>query len=61
MNLAQKYLDPKNNAAFKCIFGKEKNKDILIKMLNAVLKNQLHKPIKEIEFLNPEIVGTSRA
>ena len=50
-----KYLNPKNDAAFKRIFGTEKNKSILISMLNAVLKNQLHKPIKQIEFLNPSL------
>ncbi|MFP3035975.1 MAG: PD-(D/E)XK nuclease family transposase [Wolbachia sp.] len=29
-----KFLDPKNNYAFKRIFGTEKNKDILIHFLN---------------------------
>ena len=66
MTLVTKYLNPKNDAAFKCIFGKEKNKDILIKMLNAVLKKQLrNKPIEEIEFLNPqldpEIMGSKQS
>ncbi len=51
MNLASKYLNPKNDLAFKQIFGEKKNKDILIAMLNVVLKNQLHKPIKKVEFL----------
>jgi hypothetical protein len=32
-----KYLDPKNDIAFKKIFGTEKNKDILIHFLNDVL------------------------
>ena len=36
---------------FKHIFGQEKNKDILIAMLNSVLVNQLHKPIVEVTFL----------
>ena len=53
MSFARKYLNPKNDAAFKRIFGTEKNKDILITMLNAVLKTQLHKPIAQIEFLSP--------
>lgn len=48
-----KYLDPKNDFAFKRIFGSEKNKDILIALLNSVLKNQLNCPIKEVTFLNP--------
>ncbi len=51
MTLASKYLNPKNDLAFKQIFGEKKNKDILIAMLNVVLKNQLHKPIKQVEFL----------
>jgi len=65
MNLARKYLNPKNDAAFKRIFGTEKNKDILIAMLNAVLKNQLHKPIGQIQFLSPvqepELAGSKES
>ena len=53
MNLLMKYLNPKNDMAFKRIFGTEKNKSILIAMLNAVLKNQLQKSIKQLEFLSP--------
>ena len=65
MTLATKYLNPKNDAAFKCIFGKEKNKDILIKMLNTVLGKQLHGAIQDIEFINPhldpEIAGSKQS
>ncbi|MEM9569500.1 MAG: Rpn family recombination-promoting nuclease/putative transposase [Bacteroidota bacterium] len=65
MNLVKKYLNPKNDVAFKRIFGTKKNKRILISMLNAVLKNQLHKPIKNIEFLSPiqppEVVGSKQS
>ena len=65
MNLAKKYLNPKNDIAFKRIFGAEKNKDILITMLNAVLKKQLHKPIKQLEFLSPvqepEVAGSKQS
>ncbi|MEM7361601.1 MAG: Rpn family recombination-promoting nuclease/putative transposase [Bacteroidota bacterium] len=53
MSLVKKFLNPKNDVAFKKIFGTEKNQDILITMLNAVLKKQLHKPIKEVQFLSP--------
>lgn len=53
MLFASKYLNPQNDIAFKKIFGEEKNQDILIAMLNAVLKSQLHKPIKEVQFLVP--------
>ena len=53
MNLLIKFLNPQNDFVFKKIFGTEKNKDILIAMLNTVLKNQLHRPIKHVEFLSP--------
>ena len=65
MNLVKKYLNPKNDIAFKRIFGTEKNKGILISMLNAVLENQLHKPIKQIGFINPmqapEVAGSKQS
>jgi len=48
-----KYLNPKNDVAFKRIFGTEKNKDILINFLNEVLKNQLALPIEDVTFLKP--------
>lgn len=48
-----KYLNPQNDIAFKRLFGSEKNKDILITLLNAVLGNQLKDPIKEVKFLSP--------
>ena len=32
-----KFLDPKNDVAFRRIFGTEKNKDILIRFLNYIL------------------------
>jgi hypothetical protein len=44
-------LKSKNDIAFKRIFGSEKNEDILIAMLNCVLKGQLCSPIKKVEFL----------
>ena len=53
MSFTSKYLSPCNDIAFKKIFGSEKNEDILIAMLNAVLKNQLPKPITHVQFLNP--------
>src|SRR5690349_14335059 len=44
-------IDPKNDYAFKCIFGSEKRTAILIDLLNAVL----HPPqqIKSVQILNP--------
>ena len=49
----QKFLNPRNDVAFKRLFGNEKNKDILITFLNEVLRNQLHNPITGVEFLTP--------
>ncbi len=54
-----KYLNPKNDVAFRHIFGEEKHKDILASMLNAVLKKQLHKPIVNVE-LRPTIQSPVR-
>lgn len=45
-----KYLDPKNDIAFKKIFGTEKNKDILIHFLNDVLGFSEEDTIINIEF-----------
>ena len=46
-----KYLNPKNDFVFKRLFGQEKNKDLLITMLNFVLKNKFHKNIVSVKFL----------
>lgn len=48
-----KYLDPKNDIAFKKIFGTEKNKDILIHFLNDILGFSQENQINEIQFLCP--------
>jgi predicted transposase/invertase (TIGR01784 family) len=46
-----KFLDPKNDVAFKRIFGNEKNQDILIHFLNDVLVFQKNRPICKITLL----------
>ena len=46
-----RFVDPKNDMAFKKIFGNSARKDILISFLNAALK--LPSPIKDIEFASP--------
>ena len=51
--MIKKFLDPKNDYAFKQIFGQEKNKDILIRLINAVLRSQLHRKVVDVTFLNP--------
>ena len=56
-----KFLNPKNDVAFKKIFGTEKNKDILIHFLNDMLVFREKKPITEVTFLktvqDPEIAS----
>ena len=52
------FLDPKNDFAFKRVFGTEGNKEILINFLNDVLEGQ-HEHIEDVEFLkihqDPEV------
>ncbi|WP_281277891.1 PD-(D/E)XK nuclease family transposase [Wolbachia endosymbiont of Leptopilina clavipes] len=45
-----KFLDPKNDVAFRRIFGTEKNKDILIHFLNDILDFTGKNTIQDIEF-----------
>jgi len=49
--MLSKFLDPKNDVAFKRIFGNEKNQDILIHFLNDVLVFREKSPIQEVKFL----------
>jgi len=58
-----KFLDPKNDVAFKKIFGTEKNKDILIGFLNdLIFAPSMHSHIDDVEFLptiqDPEIAAS---
>jgi predicted transposase/invertase (TIGR01784 family) len=51
--MISKYLDPKNDYAFKKIFGEEKHKRIPIAFLNAVFNLKGKNRIIDLEFLNP--------
>lgn len=57
--MISKFLDPKNDFAFKKIFGTEKNKDILIHFINDMLTFKGGHPIEDVTFLktdqNPDI------
>jgi len=59
--MISKFLDPKNDIAFKKIFGTEKNKDILIHFLNDMLTFREKSPIQDVTFLktnqDPEIAA----
>jgi len=48
-----KFVDIKNDVAFRKIFGNEKKTKILISFLNAILKLEGSKQIKEITIANP--------
>ena len=57
--MISKFLDPKNDIAFRRIFGSERNKDILIHFINDILVFKDKSPIIEVTFLktiqDPEI------
>ena len=59
--MLSKFLDPKNDFAFRKIFGTEKNKDILIHFLNDMLVFRGQQPIVDVTFLktiqDPEIAS----
>ena len=50
-------MDLKIDYAFKQLFGKEKNKEIMVVFLNAVLQKTGRNPIKDVSFLNTEAGG----
>ena len=56
-----KFLDPKNDVAFRRIFGSEKNKDILIDFLNDMITFKERATITEVTFLktiqDPEVAA----
>lgn len=49
--MIHKYLNPINDVAFERIFGREKNKDILIRFLNDMISFKEKKPIVSVTFL----------
>ena len=51
MMLVSKFLNPKNDYAFKRIFGTQKNQDILIHFLNDILGLSGQESIKAVTFL----------
>ena len=48
-----KFLDPKNDVAFKKVFGSEKHKDILIHFINDILELKGNNQIEDVEYLSP--------
>ena len=60
-----KFLDPKNDIAFRKIFGSEEHKDILIHFINDILELEGISQIEEVEFLstiqNPDIAAKKQS
>ena len=52
-----KYLDPKADLTFKKVFGE--HKDLMISFLNALLPLKKGEEVKQIEYLQPELVPDS--
>ena len=48
-----KFLDPKNDIAFKRVFGSENHRDILIHFINDILELKGNEEIESVEFLSP--------
>jgi predicted transposase/invertase (TIGR01784 family) len=48
-----RFLDPKNECAFRRIFGTDKNKEILIHFLNDLLSFHIGASIEKVTFLDP--------
>lgn len=55
------FADPKNDVAFRKLFGNDKKKDIVISFLNSILKLSGEAMIHDVEFLNtfqlPDLLG----
>ena len=51
--MTSRFLDPKNDVAFKMVFGSEKNKEVLIHFINDILGFTGIQEITEVEFLSP--------
>ena len=46
-------IDPRNDFAFKCVFGNERHTEILIHLLNAVLAPQGDRRVEQVRIANP--------
>jgi predicted transposase/invertase (TIGR01784 family) len=48
-----KFLDPKNDVAFRKVFGSEQHKDIVIHFINDILELKGNDQIENVDFLSP--------
>ena len=58
-NAAQRYVDILSDAGFKAVFGDERNKDVLVDLINVVLPEDRH--VKDIAYSTTEIPGLTLA
>ena len=49
----QKFLDPRNDVAFKKVFGNEQHKEVVIHFINDVLEFKGDDKIRSVKFLTP--------
>ena len=56
----QRYINPVTDFGFKRLFGTESNKDLLIDFLNAIIGLSEENRICDVQFLNPEQLGTTQ-
>ena len=55
----QRYVDILTDAGFKAVFGDERNKDVLVDLINVVLPEDRH--VKDIAYSTTEIPGLTLA
>lgn len=60
MKILARFLNPKNDLIFKHLFGKEKNKDILIHFINDVLELTDDQRVEEVQLIPTELTRDSK-
>lgn len=58
--IQERYINPITDFGFKRLFGTESNKDLLIDFLNAIIGLRKKERIRDVTFLNPEQLGTTK-
>ena len=58
--IPERYINPITDFGFKRLFGTESNKDLLIDFLNAIIGLKKKECIRDVTFLPPEELGTTK-
>ena len=58
--IPERYINPITDFGFKRLFGTESNKDLLIDFLNAIIGLKKKERIRDVTFLPPEQLGTTK-